>query len=186
MNAFKKASKELQQELFKQIEIIYCAAAIVMYRYYGWRKKRITDLFSETDSAWDECASTNEKSMLQIVEDETGVEMTIPESDKSWHDLAYLNGSIHMDPKDMTAAQWTYMRIRQKRWVGAQVAGCVLLALHRKHGFGYDRIVGFLGKLDDVRNEYGWDRKRLKTACRTVIGINISDLSRMTNEMENC
>lgn len=42
-----KADKELQNEQLKQVNILYSAAAIVLWRM-GWRQKRITKRFHES------------------------------------------------------------------------------------------------------------------------------------------
>ena len=165
MDALRKAEIELDKEMYKQVDMIYSAAAIAFARYWndGWGPKRITALFEKTLEAWNECGDSNEISMLQMLEDETGIEVKIRETDKSWHDLAFLNAKIKMDR--MTKAQWIYMRQRQKQWIGAQVMACLFLALHRKYGFGTERLLRLMNQIDDIRNEYEWDRARLVKGC---------------------
>ncbi len=165
MDPLKKADNELNAEMHKQVDMIYSAAAIAFARYWndGWGPKRIISLFEKTAETWDECGESNDVSMLQMLEDETGIEIKIRETDKSWHELAYLNSSIKMDR--MTKAQWIYMRQRQKLWIGAQVLACMFLALYRKYGFGPQRLLRLMEQIDDIRDEFSWDRKALVKAC---------------------
>lgn len=165
MDALRKAEIELDKEMKKQVDIIYSAAAIAFARYWdkGWGPLRIRRIFDETLEAWNECGETNEMSMLEMLENETGIEVKIPDTDKSWHDLAFLNAKIDMGR--MNRAQWIYMRQRQKQWIGAMVMACMFLALHRKYGFGPERLLRLMNQIDDIRIEFNYDRKALIKAC---------------------
>ena len=162
-DALKAAETAMQKEMERQVDMIYSAMAIAFHRYWGWGPLRIRRLMDKTQDAWDECGETNEVSMLQMLEDETGIEIRNHELGKSWHDLAYLNAKIDMGR--MNRAQWIYMRQRQKDWIGPQVIACVLLALYRKYGFGHQRCLRILGQIEEIEAEFGYDPKKLKAAC---------------------
>ena len=165
MDALRKAELELDREMKKQVDIIYSAAAIAVARYWndGGGPLRSRRIFDETREAWNECGETNEMSMLEMLENETGIEVKIPDTDKSWHDLAFLNAKIDMGR--MNRAQWIYMRQRQKQWIGAMVMARMFLALHRKYGFGPERLLRLMSQIDDIRIEFNYDRKALIKAC---------------------
>ena len=171
MDALKKAEKELDAEMFRQIDLIYTSTAIAFCRHWSWGAKRIKGLFDETTKTWGECSSTNEMSMLQMLEEETGIELKRPDSDKSWHELAFLNAKI--DLGDMSRAQIIYMRQQQKKWIGCQVLACLFLSLYRKYDFGAKRLYRLMGQIYDIRNEFSWDRKALLKACDDETGIQI-------------
>lgn len=175
MDALKKAEKDLNEEMYKQVDIIYSSAAIAFARYWdkGWGPLRIRRLFDLTQECWDECGETNEVSMLEMVENEVGIEIRIPETDKSWHDLAFLNAKIDMGR--MTKCQWIYMRQRQKQWIGAMVMACMFLALHRKYGFGPERLLRLMSQIDDIRIEFNYNRKDLVKACLEEAGVRLMD-----------
>lgn len=176
MDALKKAEKELNGEMLKQVDIIYSSVAIAFARYWQWGPLRIRRLFDVTQAAWDECGATNDRSMLQMLEDETGIDLKTAEyPDKSWRDVAYLNTEIAMDPRRMTRAQWIYMRQQQKKWIGAQVLACMLLALHRKYGFGEERMARLLEQINDIRDEFSWNRKSLVKACEEEAGVDLKE-----------
>ena len=173
MDALRKAELELDKEMKKQVDIIYSAAAIAFARYWdkGWGPLRIRRIFDETLEAWNECGETNEMGMLEMLENETGIEIRNHELGKSWHDLAYLNAKIDMGR--MNRAQWIYMRQRQKDWVGPQVIACVLLSLYRKYGFGHVRCLRVLHQIEEIEREFNFDIKALKTACMEEAGVEL-------------
>lgn len=170
-DALREAETALQKELDRQVDMIYSAMALALYRYWGWRSLRIRRLMDKTQETWDECGSTNELSMLEMLENETGIEIRNHERGKSWHDLAYLNAKIDMGR--MTKAQWIYMRQRQKDWIGPQVIACVLLSLYRKYGFGHVRCLRMMQQIEDVEREFHFDAKALRAACLEETGVEL-------------
>ena len=136
MDPILKIENELNRELNRQVALIYSAAAIALHRYNGWGRARIVSLMEMTSEVWHECAQTNEKSMIQMLEEETGIEVQNG-SGQSWRDLAFLNAKIRMDR--MTRPQWIYMRKKQMQWIPPNVTSCILLSLHRRCGFGGDK-----------------------------------------------
>lgn len=167
----KTVEQKMQKEMETQVDMIYSAVAIALHRWWGWGAFRIRRLFELTQTTWDECAGSNEVSMLEMLENETGIEIKNHVNGKSWHELAYLNAKI--DVGKMTRAQWIYMRQRQTQWIGPQVVGCVLLALHRKEGFGHERSLRILNDLQEVEREFGFDVKKLKEACLEETGVEL-------------
>lgn len=170
-DALREADRALQKEMEKQVDMIYSAMAIAFKRYWGWGALRIRRLMDKTQETWDECGSTNEVSMLEMLENETGIEIRNHELGKSWHDLAYLNAKIDMGR--MNRAQWIYMRQRQKEWVGPQVVACVLLSLYRKYGFGHVRCLRVLQQIEEVEREFNFDVRELRTACMEEAGVEL-------------
>lgn len=158
-----------------EVAIIYSSAAIALSRYWGWGKKRITDLADLTQVVWHECAQTNLKSMPQMLEEETGIEVQNGDG-QSWHDLGFLNVDVDVRWNRKTArSQWIYMRKKQQKWVSPNVTACLLLSLYRKCGFGAERCGRLVTQMIGVQNEYGRDPDRLKAACRLEAGIGIID-----------
>ena len=45
------------------------------------------------------------------------------------------------------------------------VMACMFLALHRKYGFGPERLLRLMSQIDDIRIEFNYDRKALIKAC---------------------
>ena len=128
MDVLKRVNRELDQEMRKQVDLIYSAAAIAFARYWdkGWGPERIRRIFDKTLETWNECGATNQISMIQMLENESGIELRIPETDKGWRELAYLNAKINVGR--MSKAQMVYMRQRQKKWIGAMLMACLFLS----------------------------------------------------------
>lgn len=173
MDVLKRVNRELNQEMRKQVDLIYSAAAIAFARYWdkGWGPERIRRIFDKTLETWNECGATNQISMIQMLENESGIELRIPNMDKGWRELAYLNAQIDMG--QMSVAQMIYMRQRQKKWIATMLMACLFLSLHRKYGFGKDRLVRLMGQIYEIETEYNFDRKKLVAACRTEAGVNL-------------
>ena len=162
--------KELQDEMVKQLTIVYPAAAIALWEM-GWRQQRILGVIKETQDLWNTCAADPMTSMLMMLEDETGIEIRARGVSASYHDLEYLNGKV--DPHPMTKAQYQYMRIRQKPWVNPQITAALLLALHRKYGWSGVRDQRLLEQKDQIEAQYKWNPNKLLKACKELTGINI-------------
>jgi len=170
--AYQRACDAIETEGRKQCMILYSATALALYLYWDKKKQTIISLFDITGEVWQSCASTNEKSMLCMCEEETGIEVQIG-NEKSWHDLPYLNGTFPAKP--MSNAQWAYMRQQQTKWFAAQVMACLMVALHRKYGFGFDRLSRIYSQIDEIRTEYSLDGDRLRAVCLKEVGIDVHD-----------
>lgn len=173
MNALTKAENKMQAEMDKWIDLIYGATAIVLKRYWGYGVKRTQATMDEVSSAWEECADTNEKSMIQMLEEETGIEIRNHEQGKGWRELAFLNADIKVDPNKMTRMQWIVMRQHQAQWMKQQIVACTLLALHRRFEFGTDRLIRVAGQIEDVVREFGENRKLLLKAAYDEAGFTV-------------
>lgn len=171
--AFQKANADLEAEGRKQCMLLYSATALALRRHCGKGKQAILSLFEITGSVWRSCAETNLHSMIEMCEQETGIEIQNGNG-KSWKDLPYLNGTLNTKP--MTNAQWVYMRQRQKQWIAAQVTACILIALHRKYGFGFDRCARIYVQIREIEAEYGMDEKKIQQACKDETLVNVYDI----------
>lgn len=171
--AFQKATDDLEAEGRKQCFLLYSATALALHRHWGKRKAAILSLFEITGDVWHSCASTNDYSMIEMCYQETGITVT-NESEKNWEDLLYLNGKF--PDKPMTNAQWVYMRQQQKKWIAPQVMACIMVALHRKYGFGFDRLSRIYSQIQDIEAEYDTDPDKIRKAAQDITGINIYDI----------
>ena len=168
----KKIEREMDRELDRQVRLIYASTAIALKRACHWEKQGILKLMDLTHEVWEECAATNEKSMIQMLDEETGVELQNGDG-KSWKDLAFLTARIDMG--QMTLPQWISMRQQQTKWIPAQVTACVLLALKRKCGFDEEQIADIYQKLLAVEQENLFDEGLAMEQCRRETLVNIDD-----------
>lgn len=51
--------KQIQVEGEKNLDIVMCASIIALYRYYGWRTKRLSRLLEIHQEVWNEVAEDN-------------------------------------------------------------------------------------------------------------------------------
>ena len=70
-----RAYERLEKDGDKWGLILYSALALTMCRNWGMKKTAVTRLVNVTWDAWKECAQTNEKSMIMMCEEETGIEI---------------------------------------------------------------------------------------------------------------
>lgn len=166
MDALKKAELNLEAQGRKWVQINHSAMAIALHRYYGYGCKRLKELEQQIEDAWNECASYGrDKSMMEMLEEETGIEIRNPDVNKSWHDLAYFNSNIKMDAKKMNRAQWIYMRQEQAKWMRQQTMAIILLGMHRTQGFAFDRLARLSAQIDEVVEEFERDPKKILQAA---------------------
>ena len=82
----------------------------------------------------------------------------------SYRNVIFLNSDID-DGRMLTPYQWLYMRTNQIKWLETQITGSIALAIHRKEGWGFKRIKELLIHLQDVKEEFNYDRRRILDAC---------------------
>lgn len=160
MKALEKADKALSREVIRQNDIILPAVCLALYRDDGWRKIRLRKLIELARECWEECGEDPNLSILLMVEDEIGIEMQNGNG-VSFHDLHYLSGRSTMCLEEMTPQQYMMMRIKQKEWVGTLIMGSILLAMHRKEGYGPDRCARLMQRVQEITSEHHWDPDRL-------------------------
>lgn len=165
MDALKKAEKQMEIEIHKWIKLNHCAMAIALKRYHGFGAKRIDKVEKSIESVWEEVADDINVSMLQLCEDETGIEIRNHEDGRSWKELAFLNASIDMGR--MSRPQVIYMRQRQATWMRQQTLASILVGIHRECGYGFDRLVRLVNEMNEIIDaEFGQSVPDLLDAAR--------------------
>ncbi len=182
--ALKKADAEVKAEGGKQIDILYHAAAIALYRYHGWRALRIERLVHVSQGTYDDCAASNDISMIEMLWNETGIDLVREESNRNWYDVIYLN-SDKDDGRQMTDMQILAMLQGEKKWLPSQITASIMVSLHRKEGWGPDRLFVFLNELNEVKMEYGCKPEELKKACGELTGFKIVEGWELQKESED-
>lgn len=162
----KQAEKEIDEEASKQIDILYHAAAIVLKRYYGWGQNRILKFVRCSESSYDDCKGDNDLSMVQLCWEECGVDLMREDSDRPWYEVIYLNTEIDSN-RPMSGYEWLQMRRNEKKWVSVQIMASILVALHRKEGWGAERCGKFFQYIEDVKHEFSMDPEKIKQASAT-------------------
>lgn len=171
-NPLQKAYRRIETEGKKHSICLYSATAIALWRHWGKKKEAINRLFDLSHDVWLECAKDHDHSMIQMCEAETGIEIQNGDG-KSWRDAAYLNGSLN--PGMMNEAQWLYMRQQQLKWIRPQIMACMLISMHRKYKFGFERCSRIYQQINDIEAEYRSNPERLRKACYELTGIDVAE-----------
>ena len=176
MRAIKKARQDLSREMDKQIDILYAASAVVWWVEYGWRTTRIMRRFQTSTEIWTECADHGiYKSMLQMLEEETGIEMQLSGYDRSYHEFSYLDGDA-WDGKLLSLPQTIYMHQQQRKWLAPLILACICLSLHRDEHWGADRIARFISQVDQMRQEYSERPDRFRKLMEEVTDLPVDQI----------
>ena len=171
-NPLQKATRRIETEGRKHCLCIYSATAMALWQHWGKKQEAINRIFELSHVIWNECAKDHDHSMIQMCETETGIEITNGDG-KGWRDVWFLNG---FNPGMMTEAQWLYMRQQQLKWIRPQIMACMLIALHRKYGFGFERCARIYQQIEEAAQEYRSDPKRIRKACMELTGIDVADV----------
>lgn len=174
-----KIERQLQGEAERQMGIIFPATAIALKKYYEWGSLRIEHLFDEVSIVYDECSEGGlTVSMIQMLEEQTGINLKAEPNGKSWRELCFLNHEITLgSPKktQFTEAQIYAMRVQQIKWVSPAVLAAVFIALYRKFRFSRPMLQELMGYIDQIRQQYNFKAKKIQAECYNVTGIQICD-----------
>ena len=179
-NLIRKAEREMNEESSRQIDIMYHAAGIALNRLEGWKKLRLERFWAISNETFNECATSLNLSMIQMCSDELNIDLT-RDIDLDWHKIKYLNSELD-NRETLSAPEWLYMRQQQKLWIATQIEASLLIALHRKEGWGAERCGRFHMNIEDVKWEYDCDPKRLKEACKELTGFVLLEDWELTKE----
>lgn len=171
-SAHQKAYQRLEKEGDKWAAVLYSALALAMFRKWNMKKLAVTRLVNTTWDAWKECAQTNAKSMIMMCEEETGIEIQNGDG-VSWRDVTYLSGE---DIGPMSYEQWLYMRQQQIKWIRPNIIACILIGLHRKYGFGFDRCARVYEQIEEIEREFKSNAKRIQRAAQEEVGVDIYEM----------
>lgn len=170
----RQIDQKLNGEAERQMAIIFPATAMCLHNL-GWGNKKIENFFEETNNTFDECGAGGlEVSMIQMLYEETGIDLKVSPNGKSWRELCFLNHEIKLGTKEsFTPEQWYAMRVRQIQWVAPAILASELIALHRKYRFSIENLAKLAGCIDDTRQLYHFKAKALSRACYEATGIEI-------------
>ena len=53
---------------------------------------------------------------------------------------------------------------------------CILIGLHRKYGFGYDRCARVYSQIEEIEREFKSNVKRIQRAALEEVGVDINEM----------
>ena len=170
--AVTKAYDQLQKEQKKQVAIVYPCAVVILWNTFGFKQKRIARVLAESQAVVDECANMGGiKSIIEVLDDETGIELTLPNVG-SYQEFASLYSEKWKNVKErLSGPEVIYLYKKMEKWIPVQMIASLCTALHRKFGFGYERLQKFIAEVDSLREQYGTHTKKYKELIREKTDI---------------
>lgn len=168
-NALQKSTARIDREADRAMHLLFSSMLIFLHRKYGMGKVRLGRFIDEMLVAFNECGGTNERSMIQILDEETGLEIRCDDGSQ-WRDYPYLNAAL-WDRKQPSYAQAIYIRQRMLKWVYPSLLATMLLAVSRRFGWKSDKLVTVYNGITETRNEFHSNPKELKMAAEQITGI---------------
>ena len=183
MRQIAQAEKNLMDGAVRWLDIVMCSSIIALSRYWGWKKDRLSKLQEIQEEVWNEVASDNDVSMIQLLDAECGIELTNHEG-VSYRDVIYLNTAID-DGVQLTKYQYLAMRRNQAKWTEAQITACIILAMHRKEGWGFKRARELLERMQQIKEEYDYDQEKLIAAAKSECDIDWTGRGELDDRIED-
>lgn len=177
----KKADEKLTVQAQKALDVVYFGACIVLSKSYGWGKKRIKRLVDVAAEIFTECGTDQHVSLVQMCDEETGIEFRGPDG-QSWRDTVYLNEEkwqkeqkrVFSMPMHMQKAYMLRVKGCMNKWLRPILMSSVALALHRKEGWGFERIQRFVILLEDCIRENNSNQKLMLDKVFEQTGLRYS------------
>lgn len=170
-----KLDRQLNAEAERQMEIIFPSTAIALHNNFNWGSLKIEHLFDEVAQVYDECSAGGlDVSMIQMLEEQTGINLKAEPNGKSWRELCFLNHDITLgnpNKSTFTAAQIYAMRIQQIKWVSPAVLAAVFIALYRKFRFSRPMLLELMGYIDQIRQQNRFKAKKIQEECYRLTQI---------------
>lgn len=184
-SAFSVANKITKDKTDKAMKDIYSAMAIELHKD-GWGIKRLKKLCEELKGVFDDLEN-EDKSAIQILDEETGVEMMAEDCTKHYYELSFLDGKIweenkkKLKPKAYNAYA-TIAQQRMKDWVRLQVYATIFIGLHRLYGYSHKRINDLYVRMYELEQEHDFDTKKIDDALRKALSLTLVKIKDHTIE----
>lgn len=116
----------------------------------------------------------DERSPIQILDEETGIEMQLDGETRKWYEISYLNGNLwKMHKHRLNAAQVILANNNQKKYVAVNLLATFCVTLHRYYRFGFERLCRFMAMVDETRRKYNNNVDEYTKLFESVTGMKI-------------
>lgn len=177
-----RIDRQFREENDRQFDIMIGGTALALCRYHGWGQKRLMKFVQEVQDTWNECAEQADKSILMMLEEETGIELRLDETGKSYHELDFLNGNMDRKLENMSIPEIMYMRAQQMKWAGTTILASVMLSMHRIYGWGAERDTQLMHEIYSIRDEYKGKSGRIVRALKDETDISMGYIKQNREE----
>lgn len=166
----RRAEQDFKREVSRQIDLVYNAAMIALHRYYHFGPKRILRTLEDTKSVFSSCGVRTGISVLEMLEDETGIELS--NGSASWHDLETTN--LKLAGPHATPAHIIALYQQEKEWTAVNLLASTMIALHRVEGFGAKRLITYKDHVTEIEESYNLDAAQLIRIAEEETSITIN------------
>lgn len=175
-----KADKEFSDYACEWMQKVNYASILALHRHYGWGKLRISRLIDDLAEIYQECVRDKNLTVLQLCDD-IGVEFRNAKGE-SYKDVSLLSKEeaiktrewLSRQPAEIIRKHNIAVHKKHMSWVYPQFVASTCLALHRKEGWGLQRMGEISQFIDDIIHEFddrSLDEFREVTNKETNIGI---------------
>lgn len=171
MNADKKLKRELSQETQRCVDINFRSAILALFRYKKWDDIQLKSFLTEMRCAFEEVSKT-EKSSMQMLQEETGIELQNGDG-KHWYDLPYLNDYGWGNIKQVTSEQVVYIRQQQKKWLKTSLMATILYVMYKMFGWTMEEDLQLIEWMNEIENECNNNAKQLNQKMIDEIGVSL-------------
>lgn len=177
-DSIKKADRELTKVAQKAMDDIYYGTCLALHRHYRWGKQRISKFMDISQQVFSEVAQDQDRSMVQVCDEEVHIEFRSTKNE-SYKECPYLctakwnamQEEWHSKPQSYQIAWLVRMKQKMQDWMYPQIMASVTLAMHRKEGWGMQRIQKLVVEIEDIIWEFNQNSKALCEAVRIETGL---------------
>lgn len=183
--AYYKSVKHLDVELERATKLVYPAMAIAL-REKGWSDKRLDTTCTGMREVLENMGNdeNEDKSLIQLCDEEVGIELMCESSDKHWYELPYLftdNWEAYLEKHNGKVQKAWLIAVKQaqKKWVIPMMYATVFVALYRKYHFTHEWLTKLYIRMDEIIHEVNSDTVKMsgllayKTGLRFISGNEI-------------
>lgn len=173
MDAYKKAVMELEKALEEATRLVYPAMALAL-NDLGWSNKKIEKTCESMAAVLSDIPE--DKSLIQLLDEETGIELMCENSDLHWYELTYLNEASWNDylrkhNGRVSRAYMIQVKMAQKKWCIPMMYATVFVALYRKYHFTHEWLIKLYTRMDEIIHEVNMNTDLMEKLLEEKTGL---------------
>lgn len=161
--ALHAADIKINNEYDIALNTIYRGVALALMDD-GWGLIRLNKLLDSCQTVFDDLGE-NDKSVVQMLDEETGVELMSVDNKKHWYEVTYLSEKRwqqYMEENKLNPAYLLAARAKMLKWCRPQVYATILLALNRYYGYKSEKIGKIYAKAAGYEEKYMFKWKSME------------------------
>ena len=173
MDAYKKALIDLEKALEEATRLVYPAMALAL-NDLGWSNKKIEKTCESMAAVLSDIPE--DKSLIQLLDEETGIELMCENSDRHWYELTYLNEAswneyLRKHNGRVSRAYMIQVKMAQKKWCIPMMYATVFMGLIRAFNYKHRWISQLYGNMDKYLHDVDFDVQKIDQLIRSRLGM---------------